>query len=71
LLCIVVGVSANDLLSELIRKVVSPVEGEEIYIYLVLALISGVAYLIYDLYQSAVEKRTHIDQMTFGEVAGS
>jgi hypothetical protein len=71
LLCIVVGVSANDLLSELIRKVVSPVEGEEIYIYLVLALISGVAYLIYDLYQSAVEKRTYIDQMTFGEVAGS
>lgn len=49
-LCIVVGVSANDLLSELIRKVVSPVEGEEIYIYLVLALISGVAYLVYDLY---------------------
>ena len=62
---IFVGVSANNLLSELFRKVTAPVEGEEIYIDLVLALISGIGYLMYDFYQAAIVKHTQIDQMTF------
>ena len=56
------------MLSELYRKVTAPVEGEEIYIYLVIALFSGIGYLIYDFYQTAIEKRNRVDQVTFSEV---